>query len=73
MFSDELFRPYHVVPPSEFIAAALKFSHDTVAHALVKLHAVHGEILVIIGGRTAYAGVEIGDVLSEGDAFQLII
>jgi len=39
MLADRLLHPRHIVPATEFIGAALKYSDEAKAHALVKPHA----------------------------------
>ena len=60
MIADDLFEPCHVIPASEFIAAAIESADSFKTKVLVEFYAVVGEVLIILsdtGVKIQYAHV----------------
>ena len=62
MFPNELLHPNHVVPTAELASALVEVGDSGVAHALVEVDTVEGEVLVLWLDE-GDAGVHVEDAL----------
>ena len=65
MLHEQFFRPGHVVPAAELVAAAREHADAPEAQVLVEADAIVRQIFIARALRLADAGIEIVDVLSE--------
>jgi hypothetical protein len=63
MLPEHFLHPDHVIPTVKFVAALVETAYQLIAHVLVEIHAVVGDV-GIRGVGDGDAGVSVKDILA---------